>query len=72
MALYKVDISGIDTAALPTLTPQQLQELLQQCAAGDEAARERLICGNLRLLFCHLKTRNILVSRPSRHYHHNI
>ncbi|MDO4564233.1 MAG: RNA polymerase sporulation sigma factor SigG [Clostridia bacterium] len=46
----KVEISGVDTASLPTLSAQELQELLIQVKSGDEAARERFIHCNLRLV----------------------
>lgn len=35
---------------IPRLTPEQEQELAQRARAGDEAARERLIQSNLRLV----------------------
>lgn len=46
----KVEICGVNTAQLPLLSAQETETLLKQCAAGDAAAREALICGNLRLV----------------------
>ena len=46
----KVEICGVNTARLKTLTPGQMDELLQKAAAGDENARQMLIEGNLRLV----------------------
>ncbi len=47
---YKVEVSGVNTAKLPVLKHEETQELLQKCRSGDEAARETLIAGNLRLV----------------------
>ena len=46
----KVEVSGVNTARLKTLSPDQMDELLRQAAAGDEQARQALIEGNLRLV----------------------
>ena len=46
----KVEICGINTAKLKTLTHQEMDTLLHRAKAGDEAAREKLIEGNLRLV----------------------
>ena len=46
----KVEICGVNTARLKTLTPAQMDELLQKANAGDENARQALIEGNLRLV----------------------
>lgn len=48
--LGKVDISGVNTAKLQTLTAQETDDLLRKAHAGDEAAKEKLIEGNLRLV----------------------
>ena len=50
MSFNKVDICGIDTSSLKTLTEDEKQELLRRTRAGDKAAREELILGNLRLV----------------------
>ncbi len=46
----KVEICGVNTARLKTLTPAQMDELLLKAQAGDENARQTLIEGNLRLV----------------------
>ena len=46
----KVEICGVNTARLKTLTPVQMDELLIKAQAGDEDARQTLIEGNLRLV----------------------
>ena len=46
----KVEICGINTARLELLSPQEMDELLLRTKAGDTAAREKLIEGNLRLV----------------------
>ena len=45
----RVEISGINTAKLPVLKNDEMTALLRRAHAGDTAAREQLICGNLRL-----------------------
>jgi len=46
----KVEICGVNTAKLPVLKNDEMQELLKRCHAGDKQAREALISGNLRLV----------------------
>ncbi len=46
----KVEICGVNTARLRTLTPAQMDELLIKSKSGDEDARQALIEGNLRLV----------------------
>ena len=46
----KVEICGVNTARLKTLTHQEMDTLLRLARAGDKKARERLIEGNLRLV----------------------
>ena len=46
----KVEICGVNTARLKTLSPGQMDELLIKAKAGDEIARQELIEGNLRLV----------------------
>ena len=48
--LSKVEICGINTAKLKTLTHQEMDTLLRLARAGDKKARQRLIEGNLRLV----------------------
>ena len=46
----KVEISCVNTAKLPRLSSEEISELLLKARAGDSAAREKLINGNLRLV----------------------
>ena len=46
----KVEICGVNTARLKTLTHGEMDTLLRLAKAGDKKARERLIEGNLRLV----------------------
>ena len=46
----KVEICGVNTARLPRLDGRETEELLRSARAGDAAAREKLISGNLRLV----------------------
>jgi RNA polymerase sporulation-specific sigma factor len=46
----KVVISGIDTSKLRVLTEKEKKALLSRVKEGDNAAREELILGNLRLV----------------------
>ena len=44
------EICGVNTAQLPVLKSAETRALLEQARAGDKAAREKLISGNLRLV----------------------
>ena len=46
----KVEICGVDTSKLKTLTEEEKRELLAAAAKGDKEARQKLIAGNLRLV----------------------
>ena len=46
----KVELSGVNTARLSVLSQVEMDSLLLQAKAGDEAARQKLIEGNLRLV----------------------
>ena len=46
----KVEICGVNTARLKVLSQTEMDALLLQAKAGDTAAREKLIEGNLRLV----------------------
>ena len=46
----KVEICGVNTASLPVLKSAETRRLLEKARAGDAAAREALISGNLRLV----------------------
>ena len=45
-----VEISGVDTSKLKTLSEEEKRELLLRASEGDREAREELIMGNLRLV----------------------
>jgi len=51
----KVSISGVDTASLPVLKNDRMCELFPRIQAGDAAAREECIKGNLRLVLSVIK-----------------
>ena len=46
----KVEICGVNTSSLALLSPVEMEMLLHRAKEGDEAAREKLIEGNLRLV----------------------
>ena len=46
----KVEICGVNTARLKTLTQAEMDMLLRRAKEGDDRAREALIEGNLRLV----------------------
>lgn len=46
----KVEICGVNTSSLKTLTAEETRSLLLKTKAGDKKAREDLIYGNLRLV----------------------
>ena len=48
--IRKVEISGVNTAKLPTLSNEEKNELLVKIKNGDTEAREKFINGNLRLV----------------------
>ena len=50
MLVNKVEICGVDTSKLPVLKEAQMKELFVRIKAGDQAAREEFIQGNLRLV----------------------
>ena len=47
---HKVEICGVNTSKLKVLKSSETQALLLRAKAGDAAAREELIAGNLRLV----------------------
>ncbi len=53
--LNKVVICGVDTSGLPKLTAQENEELMRRLKAGDKAARDRFIVGNMRLVLSLVK-----------------
>lgn len=50
MRISKVEICGVNTSALKTLTESEKQELLAKAVAGDQEARSEMVMGNLRLV----------------------
>jgi RNA polymerase sporulation-specific sigma factor len=50
MALYKVEICGVNTAKLPLLKNDEKKELFERILKGDKEARDLYIRGNLRLV----------------------
>lgn len=50
MAVYKVEICGVNTAKLPLLSDEEKESLFRRIKAGDKQAREEYIHGNLRLV----------------------
>ena len=46
----KVEICGVNTANLKVLAQEEMEPLLRRARDGDEAARQELIEGNLRLV----------------------
>ncbi|XCP86723.1 RNA polymerase sporulation sigma factor SigG [Roseburia hominis] len=55
MALNKVEICGVNTAKLPLLNEEEKEALFVRIKQGDEAAKERYIKGNLRLVLSVIK-----------------
>ena len=48
--INKVEICGVNTSKLPTLSEKQKQELFKKIQNGDRQARQDFIYGNLRLV----------------------
>jgi len=48
--MNKVEITGVDTSELITLSEEQKRELLKRSRMGDGKAREEMVLGNLRLV----------------------
>ena len=53
--MHKVEICGVDTTGLPKLTAKENEELMLRIKAGDKAAREKFIVGNMRLVLSLMK-----------------
>lgn len=58
MSNYKVDITGIDTSKLVSLSHEENMELFKQMNNNDLSAKEKLINGNLKLVLSILKNFN--------------
>ena len=50
MGRYKVDIAGIKTSSLKTLTNEEMKELFIKMHEGDTLCKDALVNGNLRLV----------------------
>lgn len=50
MSKYKVDIVGIDTNKLKVLNNKEMEVLFARYKEGDEAAKDELVNGNLKLV----------------------
>ena len=46
----KVEICGANTSELPLMKESEKTELLERIRRGDASARDKLVCGNLRLV----------------------
>ncbi len=53
--LSKVMICGVDTSGLPKLSAKENEELMKRLKAGDAAARDKFIVGNMRLVLSLVK-----------------
>ena len=50
MAYGKVELCGVNTSKLPVLSAERMRELFPLVHAGDKAARDEFVQGNLRLV----------------------
>lgn len=50
MRINKVEICGVNTSGLATLTEDEKRRLLEKAASGDQEARCALVMGNLKLV----------------------
>ena len=53
--MNKVEICGINTAALPKIGAKECRELIKKSKSGDLVARDKLILGNMRLVLSLIK-----------------
>lgn len=58
MSKYKVEITGINTSNIKVLKNDEMIELFKRYQNGDEAAKEELVNGNLKLVLSILKRFN--------------
>lgn len=54
----KVEITGVNTLELKTIPQEEMMELIKKSQAGDKAAREVLVEGNLKLVLSVIKKFN--------------
>ena len=48
--LGKVEICGVNTSRLQTLSNEEMMRLIELAQKGDQAAKQRLVEGNLKLV----------------------
>lgn len=58
MARHKVEISGVNTANIKTLSFEEMENLFKRMKEGDMFAREELVNGNLKLVLSILRDFN--------------
>lgn len=58
MARHKVEISGVNTANIKTLSFEEMENLFKKMKEGDMSAREELVNGNLKLILSILRDFN--------------
>lgn len=58
MARHKVEISGVNTANIKTLSFEEMEKLFKKMKEGDESARDKIVNGNLKLVLALLKDFN--------------
>jgi len=51
----RVEITGVNTSELKTISNERMMELIVQSQNGDEAARDELVYGNLKLILSVIK-----------------
>ena len=56
MAKHKVEITGINTSELKTLTNEEMYDLFVKLKEGDRTAKEKIANGNLKLVLSILKS----------------
>ena len=56
--MNKVEITGVNTAKLATLSNKEMNELLLKIKNGDMEARNKMIVGNLKLVLSVMKKFN--------------
>ncbi len=55
MTINKVELCGIDTSSLPVIKNERMRELFPRVHAGEQAARDEFVQGNLRLVLSVIK-----------------
>lgn len=56
--MYKVEITGVDTSKLKTLSFEETNKLLEESQNGNTISRDKLITGNLKLILSVIKRFN--------------